>query len=122
MGVSAQEESVPLSRLSDSLCESYRQFQEPLARLQEADSLALMAMAAWTVDRLLAVGLLEEGLRVRAGQPTTWPLCASCERRLQSKGWRERVLYTLFGPIRWQRHGGERLQTADSATLRSLLP
>ena len=38
------------------------QFQEPLARLQEATSLALMVMTAWTVVRMLAVRLLEEGL------------------------------------------------------------
>lgn len=101
-----EEESLPLSRLSDRLCEYDRQFQEPLARLQEAASLALMVMATWTVVRLLAVRLLEEGLSVRARQPTTWPLCPSCGRRLRSKGWRERVLSTLFGPIRWRRRVG----------------
>ena len=95
-----------MSRLSDILGEYDRQFQEPLARLQEAASLALMVMAVWTVVRLLAVRLLEEGLSVRAQQPTTWPVCGSCGRRLQSKGFRERVLCTLFGKIRWRRRVG----------------
>ena len=49
-----------MSRLSDILWDYDPQFQEPLARLQEATSLALMVMAAWTVVRVLAVRLLEE--------------------------------------------------------------
>jgi hypothetical protein len=97
---------MPLSCLSDILCEYDPQFQEPLARLQEAASLALMVMTVWTVVRLLAVQLLEEGLSVRAQLKTTWPVCASCGRRLQSKGFRERVLCTLFGKIRWRRRVG----------------
>ena len=97
---------MPLSRLSDILWDYDPQFQEPLARLREATSLALMVMAAWTVVRVLAVHLLEEGLTGCAQQPETWPVCSSCGRRLQSKGFRERVLYTLFGVIRWRRRVG----------------
>ena len=63
-------------------------------------------MAAWTVVRMLAVRLLEEVLTVRARQPETWPVCSSCGRPLQSKGFRERVLQTLFGAIRWRRRVG----------------
>ena len=63
-------------------------------------------MAAWTVVWVLAVRLLEEGLTVRAHQPETWPICSSGGRRLQSKGFRERVLHTLFGAIRWRRRVG----------------
>ncbi len=81
-----------MSRLSDILWDYDPQFQEPLARLREATSLALMVMAAWTVVRMLAVRLLEEVLTVRARQPETWPVCSSCGRLLQSKGFRERVL------------------------------
>jgi hypothetical protein len=77
-----------------------------LARLQEATSLALMVITVWTVVRLLAVRLLEEGLRGRAQQPTRWPLCASGGRRLRSKGFGERVLCTLFGKLRWRRRVG----------------
>ena len=91
-----------MSRLSDILWDYDPQFQEPLARLQEATSLALMVMTAWTVVRMLAVRLLEEGLTVRARQPETWPVCSRCGRPLQSKGFRERVLQTLFGAIRWR--------------------
>ncbi len=97
---------MPLSRLSDILGEYDRQFQEPLARVQEAESLALMVMATWTVVRLVAVRLLEEVLSVRAQRPTSWPVCPSCGRGLQSKGFGERVLLTLFGKIRWRRRVG----------------
>ena len=89
-----------MSRLSDILWDYDPQFQEPLARLREAASLALIVMAVWTVVRVLAVRLLEEVLTGRAYQPETWPVCSSCGRRLQSKGFRERVLHTLFGVIR----------------------
>jgi hypothetical protein len=65
-----------------------------------------MVMAAWTVARLLAVRLLEESLSVRAREVRTWPLCPSCGRQLHSKGWRERLLYTLVGQIRWSRRVG----------------
>lgn len=95
-----------MSRLSDILWDYDPQFQEPLARLQEATSLALMVMAVWTVVRVLAVRLLEEGLTGRAQQPETWPVCSRCGRRLQSKGFRERVLQTLFGVIRCRRRVG----------------
>lgn len=95
-----------MSRLSDILWDYDPQFQEPLARLREAASLALIVMAVWTVVRVLAVRLLEEVLTGRAYQPETWPVCSSCGRRLQSKGFRERVLHTLFGVIRWRRRVG----------------
>ena len=95
-----------MSRLSDILWDYDPQFQEPLARLQEATSLALMVMAVWTVVRVLAVRLLEEVVAGRAQQPETWPVCLRCGRRLQSKGFRERVLQTLFGVIRCRRRVG----------------
>ena len=59
---------MPLSRLSTILWDYDPQFQEPLARLREATSLALLVMAVWTVVRVLAVQLLEEVLTVRAHQ------------------------------------------------------
>jgi len=66
-----------------------------------------MVIAVWTVVRVLAVRLLEEGLIGRAQQPETWPVCSSCGCRLRSKGFRERVLQTLFGVIRWRRRVGQ---------------
>ena len=95
-----------MSRLSNILWDYDPQFQEPVSWLREATSLALMVMAAGTVVRVLAVRLLEEGLTVRAQQPETWPVCSSGGRRLQSTGFRERVLRTLFGVIRWRRRVG----------------
>jgi len=95
-----------LSRLSDILCDYDPQFQAPLARRRDAASVALRVLAAWEVVRWLAVRLLEEGLTARAQQPETWPVCTGCGRGLQSKGFRERVLHTLFGMIRWRRRVG----------------
>ena len=95
-----------MSHLSDILWDYDPQLQEPLTRLREAIRLALMVRAVWTVVRVLAVRLLEEGLTVRAHQPEPWPVCSSCGRRLQSKGFRERVLHTLFGVLRWRRRVG----------------
>ncbi len=95
-----------MSCLSESLCDYDRQFQEPLARVQEAESLAQMVMATWAVVRLVAVRLLEEVLSARAQRPTDWPECPSCGRPVHSKGFVERVLRTLFGKIRWRRRVG----------------
>ena len=63
-------------------------------------------MAVWTVVRILAVRLLEEGLTGCAQQPERWPVCSSCGHQLQSKGFRERMLHTLLGVIRWRRRVG----------------
>ena len=59
--------------LSDILGEYEPQWQAPLRRLPEAESLAQMVLAAWTIVRLVAVRLLEDGLTLRAQQPTPWP-------------------------------------------------
>ena len=95
-----------MSCLSDILGDYDRQWQEPLARLREAPSLALMVLAAWVVVRGIALRLLEESLAVRAQQAQRWPVCGGCGRRRQSKGWRERRLDTLCGTIRWRRRVG----------------
>ena len=92
--------------LSEILCEYDPRWQEPVTRVREAKSLALMVMAVWVVMRQLAVRLLEEELAVRAEAPTRWPGCRHCGRRWHSKGFRERRLGTLFGPIRWRRRVG----------------
>jgi len=104
--MSEQEEDTLLSRLSDILCDYDSKFQEALAPLQETASLARMVMVIWKVVRQLAVRLLEEELTVRAQQPAKWPVCLSCGRRLQSKGFLKRELRTLFGLIRWRRRVG----------------
>lgn len=65
-----------------------------------------MVMAVWTVVRVLAVRLLEEVVTGRAQQPETWPVCSRWGRRLQSQGFRERGLQTLFGGIRCRRRVG----------------
>ena len=65
-----------------------------------------MVMAVWTVVRVLAVWLLEEVVTGRAQQPETWPVCSRCGRRLQSTGFRERVLQPLVGVLRCRRRVG----------------
>ena len=64
-----------------------------MARRWEARSLALLVLAVWTVVRVVAVRLLEEGLTGRAQPPEPWPVCSKGGRRLQRKGFRARVLY-----------------------------
>lgn len=95
-----------MSRLMDILCEHDAQLQEPLARVHEATSLVQIVLATWVVVRCLAVRLIEEKLAVHVQQPMPWPLCPSCGRRLQSKGFRKRKLHTLFGEIHWRRRLG----------------
>ena len=92
--------------LREMLCEYDPRWQEAMTRVREAKSLALMVMAVWVVVRLLAVRLLEEELALRAEAPARWPACEHCGRRRRSKGFRERRLGTLFGPIRWRRRVG----------------
>ncbi len=92
--------------LSDILGAYEPQWQAPLRRLPEAESLAQMVLAAWTVMRLVAVRLLEDGLTLRAPQPPPWPPCGQCGRRLQSKGFRPRMVRTLVGELRWRRREG----------------
>ena len=100
-----------MSCLSDILWDYEPQWQAPLTCLREAPSLGLMVMAAWTVVRRVAVRLVEEGVSVRAQQPTQWPACAQCGRQLRSKGFRPRTVHTLCGEVHWQRRVG-RFRTA----------
>jgi hypothetical protein len=95
-----------LSCLIDIVRERIPEIQAELTELEEALGIALMVMAAWTVARLLAVMLIEESLALRAQQPQQWPKCPVCGARLRSKGFRERVVQTLLGAVRWRRRIG----------------
>lgn len=95
-----------MKSLFDLLWNYDPRFQEPLLRLLNATSLTLMVIAAWALVRILAISLLEEVLAVRAQQPQTWPDCPICGKKLQSKGFRNRELCTLFGVVHWSRRVG----------------
>ncbi len=92
--------------LSDILGAYEPQWQAPLRGLPEAGSLAQMVLTAWTVMRLVAVRLLEEALTLRAPPPPPWPHCGQWGRRLQSKGFRPRMVRTLLGELHWRRREG----------------
>jgi hypothetical protein len=45
-------------------------------------------------------------LAERAQRPLAWPPCPTCGAPLRSKGFAQRQLTSLFGPIRWRRRVG----------------
>ena len=98
-GDQTKEEDALMKSLSDLLWNYDPRLQEPLSRLRNATSLTLMVIAAWALVRILAIFLLEEVLAARARQKQTWPVCPVCGQKLQSKGFRNRELSTLFGGV-----------------------
>jgi hypothetical protein len=58
-----------------------------------------MVRAVWVLIRWVAVLLLEERLRALAAPQQTWPRCATCGRRLRSRGFAARQLMTLVGEV-----------------------
>lgn len=73
--------------------------QEQFTTLQSACSLAQIVYAALHLGLMLARWLLETELSARASAPQSWPLCPTCGRRFQSKGWQPRQMQTWVGPI-----------------------
>jgi hypothetical protein len=54
----------------------------------------------------LAVHIIEYVLAERAQRPIAWPPCPICGTSLRSKGFAQRQLTSLFGPLRWRRRIG----------------
>lgn len=77
-----------------------------LNKMADATSMSGLVFAAWHLGRALAVLALQEQLTRRAKEATQWPLCPVCGARLQSKGLKPRVLFTLLGWVRWKRRVG----------------
>lgn len=92
--------------LSTMLSEYDARLQAPVEDLQRAWRWLELIQAVWRVVCAVAVLVLEEQLTARAQAPVDWPDCPRCGRRRQSKGFRPRRLWTLFGEIRWWRRVG----------------
>jgi len=63
-------------------------------------------LAVWPLARVLARHIVEAVFAERAQRPTAWPPCPTCGTARRSKGFAQRQLTSLLGPIRWRRRGG----------------
>lgn len=92
--------------LSDSIRHDDPCVQPLLRTIEEAQTLAQLILAVWPLARVLALHIVEYVLAERAQRPRAWPPCPTCGVPLRSKGFAQRQLMTLFGPIRWRRRVG----------------
>src|SRR5207249_9303170 len=92
--------------LSDSIRHDDPCVQQLLSTIEEAQTLAQLILAVWSFARVLALHIVEYVLAERAQRPSAWPPCPTCGVPLRSKGFAQRQLMTLFGPIRWRRRVG----------------
>lgn len=81
-------------------------WQQWCAELNSSTSLSAMVWVAWQMGLWVARGLVEAQLQTRAEQPTQWPSCTHCGRRLHSNGLEPRQLVTLVGRVHWRRRVG----------------
>ena len=92
--------------LSDSIRHDDPSVQQLLSTIEEASTLAQLILAVWPLARVLALHIVEDVLVERAQRPSAWPPCPTCGVPLRSKGFAQRQLMSLFGPIRWRRRVG----------------
>jgi hypothetical protein len=92
--------------LSDSIRHDDPCVQQLLSTIEEAHTLAQLILAVWPLARVLARHVVEYVLAERAQRPRAWPPCPTCGVPLRSKGFAQRQLMSLFGPIRWRRRVG----------------
>src|SRR5262249_26038999 len=92
--------------LSDSIRHNDPSVQQLLKTIEEAQTLTQLILAVWPLARVLALHLLEYVLAERAQRPIAWPPCPRCGTSLRSKGFAQRQLTSLFGPLRWRRRVG----------------
>jgi len=92
--------------LKDIITSREADWQPLMEAVVQAPSLARLILAAWALARFVAVCVVEAVLEERAQQPTDWPLCPHCGRRLHSKGFVARQITTLIGLVRWRRRVG----------------
>jgi hypothetical protein len=100
--------------LSDSIRYDEPCGQPLLRRIEAAPTRAQLMLAVWPVARVLALHVVEYVLAERAQRPRAWPPCPSCRVPLRRKGFAQRQLMSLFGPIRWRRRVGRCPQGARS--------
>ena len=92
--------------LSDSIRHDDPCVQQLLRTIEEAQTLAQLILAVWPLARVLALHMVEYVLAERAQRPSAWPPCPTCGVPLRSKGFAQRQLMSLFGPICWRRRVG----------------
>jgi hypothetical protein len=92
--------------LSDSIRHDDPCVQQLLRTIAEAQTLAQRILAVWPLARVLALPIVEYVLAERAQRPSAWPPCPTGGVPLRSKGFAQRQLMGLFGPICWRRRVG----------------
>jgi len=92
--------------LSDSIRHDDPAVQQLLRTIEEAQTLTQLILAVWPLARVLALHIVEYVLAERAQRPRPWPPCPRCGTSLRSKGFAQRQLMSLFGPLRWRRRVG----------------
>lgn len=92
--------------LSDIIRDHEPSLQPLLRAVDEAPTLTALLVAVWPLARLLAIHVVEAVLAERAQRLTSWPPCPVCGACLQSKGFRQRQVSSLFGLLRWHRRVG----------------
>ncbi len=76
------------------------------ARLKSATRLSTVVLVAWQIGLWMARAIVTQQLTDRAQAPTRWEVCPHCGQRLRSKGFVQRHLVTLVGPIHFRRRVG----------------
>lgn len=100
--------------LSDSIRHDDPGVQRLLHAVDQAQTLPQLSLAVWPLARVLAIHIIESVLAERALSPTFWPRCPTCGAFLRSKGFVQRQVTSLFGPIRWRRRIGRCPQGCDT--------
>jgi hypothetical protein len=100
--------------LSDSIRHDDPCVQRLLHAVEQAQTLTPLILAVWPLARVLAIHIIESVLTERALSPTFWPRCPAGGAFLRSKGFVQRQVTSLFGPIRWRRRGGRCPQGCDT--------
>lgn len=92
--------------LTDSIRDDDPCVQRLLCTVEEAHTLPELILAAWALARVLAGHLVESVLAERARRPTLWPRCPQCGAYVRSKGFVQRQVISLVGPLQWRRRVG----------------
>jgi hypothetical protein len=92
--------------LTDSIRHDDPSVQCLVSAVEEAVTLTELLVAAWQLARVLVIHIVEDVLAERACRPTRWPACPECGRLVRSKGFAQRQVTSLFGPLQWHRRVG----------------
>ena len=99
-------DAFPMLCLSDSIRHDDPSVQPLLNTIEKAQTLTQLILAVWPLARVLARHIVEYVLAERAQRPVPWPPGPTCGTSLHSKGFAQRQLTSLVGPIRWRRRVG----------------